>query len=102
VKHSASSGENEMKFRKVKFIQAVELAGRGYSPVGGLDRDGVYTDVPAEAVTDNWYFDALVSDFLAHELGDGDEASEEHAAAKDAAAKDAAAKKSQVKSSAKK
>jgi hypothetical protein len=91
------------KFRKVQFIQAVELAGRGYSPVGGIGRDGIYTDVPVETVTENWYFDALVGDGLAHDLGDGDEDQEdlaEKAAAEQAAAEQAAAEKAAAKKAA--
>lgn len=59
-------------FKKVKFLQAIELAGVGYSPVGGPKQDGIYTAVPVEA-TEGWYFEALVKDGSVEDMGDGEE-----------------------------
>lgn len=60
-----------MAFRKLKIRQAVELGGAGYSPVGGPGGDGVYLSVPAEALKDNWHFEALVKEGAIEDLGAG-------------------------------
>ena len=57
-------------FLSVQFLQSVELAGAGYSVVGGPGKDGVYNSVPASAAN-GWYWDALVKDGLVKELGEG-------------------------------
>lgn len=61
---------SKAKFLKVKFLQSTELAGVGYSSVGGPERDGVYNSVPAEAL-EGWHPDALVKDGLIEVQGDG-------------------------------
>jgi len=60
------------KFFKVKFIQSTELAGVGYSSVGGPNRDGVYLSVPADALKKSTYAEALAKDGLLEILGDGE------------------------------
>jgi hypothetical protein len=60
------------KFYKVKFIQSTELAGVGYSSVGGPNRDGVYLSVPADALKKSEYAELLAKDGLLEVLGDGE------------------------------
>jgi hypothetical protein len=62
------------KFIKLRFIQATELAGVGYSPVGGPDKNGVYPSVPVAATENDSTYESLVQAGLIEQLGDGDEA----------------------------
>jgi len=59
------------KFMKVKFLQSTELAGVGYSSVGGPARDGVYHAVPASVLAASEYAENMAKAGLLEILGDG-------------------------------
>lgn len=59
------------KFLQVRFVQSTELAGIGYSSVGGPNRDGVYHSVPSAALEKSEYAEALAKEGLLVIMGDG-------------------------------
>lgn len=61
------------KFLQVRFVQSTELAGVGYSSVGGPNRDGVYHSVPSSHLEKSEYAEALAKAGLLEIMGDGQE-----------------------------